>query len=222
RVRVRLVPFVAGGDEDVPGVLPAGAAHVALAFALAAAPPAADRGEVVPGKRDAGGMPAPTPALERGRAVYVLNTCHFCHGVDLTGATMGAADLLRSALVGADEKGNVIGAIARAGIPNLQTSMPSYPDLTAQEVEDLAAYIHYLRQAGRRKQLLAAPVGQGDAAAGAKYFALNCASCHSVPADLKGVGSDGRSLRERVLGPPPPFEPTEDAQRAAGRQRHLL
>ena len=97
------------------------------------------RAQVVPGQPDAGGMPAPTAVLERGRTVYVLNTCHFCHGVDLTKATMGAAVLMHSALVGADENGNVIGAIARAGIPNLQTSMPSYPDLTQQEVEDLAA-----------------------------------------------------------------------------------
>ncbi len=89
--------------------------------------------------------------------MYVLNTCHFCHGVDLTKATMGAAVLMHSALVGADENGNVIGAIARAGIPNLQTSMPSYPDLTQQEVEDLAAYIHYLRQRGRHRELTAAP-----------------------------------------------------------------
>jgi mono/diheme cytochrome c family protein len=52
--------------------------------------------------RDAGGYAAPTAALERGRAVYVLNHCHFCHGVDLTRANMGAANLSQSPLVGAD------------------------------------------------------------------------------------------------------------------------
>ena len=31
-------------------------------------------------ERDAGGFKAPTAALERGRAVYVLNQCLFCHG----------------------------------------------------------------------------------------------------------------------------------------------
>ena len=198
----------------MPRVLPAGAS-LALALAL----PAVGGGEGAPGKRDAGGTPAPTPALERGRAVYVLNTCHFCHGVDLAGATMGAADLLRSVLVGADEKGNVIGAIARAGIPNLQTSMPSYPDLTAQEVEDLAAYIHYRRQVGRRKQLLASSAEGGDAGAGGKYFSENCAACHSVGGDLKGLASrsDTRTLRERVLGPSPPL--ARPAIRAARRLR---
>ena len=70
-------------------------------------------------ERDAGGFKAPTVALERGRAVYVLNHCHFCHGDDLTRATMGAANLSQSALVGADEDGNMIGPLVKAGLPNL-------------------------------------------------------------------------------------------------------
>ena len=76
-------------------------------------------------ERAAGGFKAPTVALERGRAVYVLNHCHFCHGDDLTRATMGAANLSQSALVGADEDGNMIGPLVKAGLPNLQTAMPS-------------------------------------------------------------------------------------------------
>ena len=105
-------------------------------------------------QRDAGGVRAPTVALERGRTVFVLNTCHFCHGVDLTGATMGAADLMHSPLVGADQDGNVIGAIVKAGLPNLQTAMPSYADLTPGEIVDLARYVHFLRQQGRFKELI--------------------------------------------------------------------
>ena len=54
-------------------------------------------------KVDAGGPVAPTTTLERGRTVYVLSSCHFCHGIDLTGASMGAADLMHSPLVGAIE-----------------------------------------------------------------------------------------------------------------------
>ena len=73
---------------------------VALSM-LAALLPVTSHAQTVPGKPDAGGMPAPTVALERGRTVYVLNTCHFCHGVDLTKATMGAAVLMQSPLVGA-------------------------------------------------------------------------------------------------------------------------
>ena len=150
--QVRLVPLLGRRGQEMSRGLPAGAGASARRAGRAAAG-ATSHAQAVPGKPDAGGMPAPTVALERGRTVYVLNTCHFCHGVDLTKATMGAAVLMHSALVGADENGNVIGAIVRAGIPNLQTSMPSYPDLTQQEVEDLAAYIHYLRQLGRHREL---------------------------------------------------------------------
>ena len=202
-------------------VLPAGVGLVL--GALVALLPAVSGAQVVPGKPDAGGMPAPTAALERGRTVYVLNTCHFCHGVDLTKATMGAAVLMHSALVGADENGNVIGTIVRAGIPNLQTSMPSYPDLTKEEIEDLAAYIHYLRQLGRHKELTRTPAAAGDAAAGGTYFAANCANCHSVSGNLKGIASkyEAAALKARVLGSPPPAASDPRGQIAAGRLRHL-
>jgi cytochrome c oxidase cbb3-type subunit III len=202
-------------------VLQAGAG-LAL-FVLSAVGPVVVDAQVVPGKPDAGGLPAPTVALERGRIVYVLNTCHFCHGVDLTKATMGAADLLHSPLVGADEGGNVIGPIVRAGIPNLQTSMPSYPDLARSEVEDLAAYIHYLRQLGRHKELLASTATPGDVDAGGVYFAANCASCHSVSGDLKGLGArhDPAALRMRVLGPRPPAAAEASGPTASGQRQHL-
>lgn len=198
-------------------LLQAGAGLILLAACALGA--AASSAQPVPGKPDAGGMPAPTPALERGRHVYVLNTCHFCHGVDLAKAQMGAAVLMYSPLVGADENGNIIGAIVRAGFPNLQTSMPSYPDLTQREVEDLAAYIHYLRQLGRHRELSKAATAPGDAAAGREYFEANCAACHAVRGNLAGLAGrhDAASLKARLLGPPPPAEP--DAP--AGRRQHL-
>jgi mono/diheme cytochrome c family protein len=155
------------------------------------------------GKRDAGGYPAPTPELERGRTVYVLSSCHFCHGVDLTGAAMGAANLMTSALVGSDTKGNLIGAIVRAGLPNLQTAMPQYPDYSDQQIADLAGYIHYLRRQGRYKELTASANGAGDAAAGRRYFEANCVKCHA--GDLAGVAKrhDAVQLRARLLRPAP-------------------
>ena len=50
------------------------------------------------------------------------------------------------------------------------------------------------------------PPAAGDAAAGGTYFAANCASCHSVSGNLKGIASkyDAAALKARVLGPPPP------------------
>ena len=127
-------------------------------------------------ERDAGGFRTPTAALERGRAVYVLNHCHFCHGVDLTRATMGAANLTQSVLVGADTDGNAIGPIVRAGLPNLQTAMPSYTELTDGEVVDLARYVHFLRQQARYRELIApeAPLA-GDATAGRAFFSWKAA-----------------------------------------------
>jgi mono/diheme cytochrome c family protein len=192
----------------------------ALALIIAAAVRTDARQE-----RDAGGFKAPTAALERGRAVYVLNHCHFCHGVDLTRATMGAANLSQSPLVGVDVDGNAIGAIVKAGLPNLQTAMPSYAELTANEIVDLARYIHFLRQQARFRELnrpVDTPVG--NAAAGETFFAgaANCRSCHSVTGDLSGVGRkyDAATLRARLLRPGPAM-PAEGVTVNAGNAAHL-
>jgi len=174
-------------------------------------------------ERDAGGFKAPTVALERGRAVYVLNHCHFCHGVDLTSATMGAANLSQSPLVGADEDGNMIGPLVKAGLPNLQTAMPSYVELTSAEIVDLARYIHFLRQQARFKELSHlgnAPAG--DRTAGEAYFTANCRSCHSVTGNLAGIGRkyDAATLRGRLLRPGPPM-PSEGVGATPGQSAHL-
>ena len=175
--------------------------------------------------RDAGGFKAPTAALERGRAVYVLNHCHFCHGVDLTRATMGAANLSQSPFVGTDEDGNMIGPLVKAGLPNLQTAMPSYTELTSEEIVDLARYIHFLRQQARLRELSRlAGSPAGDLTAGEAYFngAANCRSCHSVTGDLAGIGRkyDATTLRARLLTPGPAM-PVEGVGPTAGHAAHL-
>jgi mono/diheme cytochrome c family protein len=174
--------------------------------------------------RDAGGFKAPTAALERGRAVYVLNHCHFCHGVDLTRATMGAANLSQSPLVGADADGNTIGPLVKAGLPNLQTAMPSYTELTSEEIVDLARYVHFLRQQVRFGELSRlAGTSAGDRAAGEAYFnGANCRSCHSVTGDLAGIGRkyDTAKLRARLLRPGPAM-PSEGVGPTAGQAAHL-
>jgi cytochrome c5 len=47
---------------------------------------------------------APNAAvLERGKAIYRLNECNYCHGIDLNRQPRGArADLKHNPLVGAD------------------------------------------------------------------------------------------------------------------------
>jgi cytochrome c oxidase cbb3-type subunit III len=176
-------------------------------------------------ERDAGGFKAPTAALERGRAVYVLNHCHFCHGEDLTRATMGAANLSQSPLVGADEDGNMIGPLAKAGLPNLQTAMPSYADLTSAEIVDLARYIHFLRQQARFNELSRlADSPAGDRKAGETYFngAGNCRSCHSLTGDLASISRkyDPTTLRARLLRPGPP-PPSDGVRPTTGQAAHL-
>ena len=176
-------------------------------------------------ERDAGGFKAPTAALERGRAVYVLNHCHFCHGVDLTRATMGAANLSQSPFVGTDEDGNMIGPLVKAGLPNLQTAMPSYAELTSEEIVDLARYIHFLRQQARFRELSRlADTPAGDRTAGEAYFngAANCRSCHSVTGDLAGIGRkyDTATLRARILRPGSTM-PSDGVRPTAGLVAHL-
>jgi cytochrome c oxidase cbb3-type subunit 3 len=176
-------------------------------------------------ERDAGGLKAPTAALERGRAVYVLNHCHFCHGVDLTQATMGAANLSQSPLVGADEDGSMIGPLVKAGLPNLQTAMPSYAELTSEEIVALARYVHFLRQQARFRELSRlAGTPAGDRPAGEAYFngAGTCRSCHSLTGDLAGIAGkyDTATLRARLLRPGPPM-PSEGGSPTAGQAAHL-
>ena len=181
-------------------------------------------GQATP-QRDAGGYPAPTAALERGRTVFVLNHCHFCHGEDLTRANMGAANLTQSALVGADTDGNAIGAVVRAGLPNLQTAMPSYRELSPQEMVDLARYIHYLRQQARYNELIQpATTARGDAVRGKALFTGQgaCASCHSSSHSLGGIARryDPPALRARLLRPGPP-RPVEGVEPTTGQSAHL-
>jgi mono/diheme cytochrome c family protein len=88
--------------------------------------------------------------------------------------------------------------------------MPQYPDYTAEQISDLAAYIHYLRQKGRYQELTApGEASAGDAQAGAVYFSGTgkCASCHSLSGDLAGVAAKYKAeiLRQRLLRPGPDF-----------------
>lgn len=200
--------------------------HLGLAVLLASGLSAQSGPQLRPSTPDAGGYPAPTPELERGRTVYVLSACHFCHGVDLTRAVMGAADLMSSPMVAADQDGNVIGAIVRAGRPDLQTAMPRYQDLTDNEITELARYIHYLRQVGRYKQLTSMPDDDaGDPRAGAEYFAVNCADCHSRTGDLSGMAKKytRSALRARLLRPDgaDSMPPTGTNRVDEGRRQHI-
>src|SRR5579863_9903523 len=57
----------------------------------------------------------PDPAIERGHMQFG-QSCGFCHGADATGAR--APDLIRSAMLAHDVKGDLIGEVIRHGRPD--------------------------------------------------------------------------------------------------------
>jgi len=134
------------------------------------------------------------PALvARGRAVYDTE-CRSCHGPDLRGGERGGPNLLRSPVMLNDRSGELLAPVMQGS----HKERLSPTGLTADDVKAVAAHIH---------SILALAPGQGapppgppvelnvlvgDAAAGERYFAAKCGSCHSVGGDLKGIG--GRNL----------------------------
>jgi mono/diheme cytochrome c family protein len=167
--------------------------------------------------------------IQHGKETYVLAGCAYCHGVDLQ--PLGeAADLMHSPMVGADDNGNVIGPVVRAGFPQTLSlsPMPQYSDLSEQQIVAIARWIHYARQQGRFQELTAVADRRGDAAAGKKYFAQACSECHSTGGDLAHVGRthDRASLRAQILMPdalkgPASFKVSERRDpKSLGRLRH--
>ena len=143
--------------------------------------------------------PAGDPAeVARGKGIYDV-TCARCHGADLRGGDLGGPNLLRSQIVMNDDKGETILPVVRTGRPN--TSMPNMPpmpamDLPEPDVRAVASYLHSVTRTLSRTGVPSPGAGfgafsrlVGDAAAGGRYFAATCASCHSVTADLRGIGS---------------------------------
>ncbi len=141
--------------------------------------------------------PPGDPALiQRGQSLYGAS-CRLCHGPDLRGGDMGGVNLLRSQLVLNDQKGELILPVVKNGrqTPGLPP-MPPFPQISDDDVRALAEYIHSV-VASMRGQGAPPPGSEpdelnivvGDAAAGEKYFAARCASCHSASGDLKGLAS---------------------------------
>jgi cytochrome c oxidase cbb3-type subunit III len=188
---------------------------VALWSALAAAaqppvpaptPPAPQRRMDYPTR-----PPGDPAAIDRGKALYGVN-CQFCHGADTRGGD-GGPSLLRSSIVLADQSGEMIAPVVRAGRPG----MPKF-NFTDAQMADIAAFLHTFRAAGYDESRVKPPsIVVGDARAGEAFFNAKCGKCHSPTGDLRGLAtkiSEPRLLQQTWLmpgsgggrGAPPPVD----------------
>jgi mono/diheme cytochrome c family protein len=78
--------------------------------------------------------PGDPAAIERGKGLYGVN-CQFCHGADTRGGD-GGPSLLRSALVLADDHGELMAPVMRNGRPG----MPKFT-MTDAQISDIAAFV---------------------------------------------------------------------------------
>jgi cytochrome c oxidase cbb3-type subunit 3 len=150
-----------------------------------------------------GGAHIDKEAAERGRKIFVP-ACGFCHGNDAHGKT--GPDLVRSALVLHDDKGNVIGPVIQNGRP--ERGMPAFSSLATEQIADISVFLHSL--AADVKNRFAYKIGDvitGDAQKGAMFFNGDghCGSCHSATADLAHVAAkyEPVELQRRMLYPAP-------------------
>jgi mono/diheme cytochrome c family protein len=166
-----------------------------VAAQQAQTPPEGGRGRI--GGAGIGAYPVRPPgdpaALERGTGIYKSN-CAFCHGQDARGGDSGPS-LLRSAVVLADQNGELIGAVVQQGRED--RGMPKF-GLKPDQVADLAVFLHSFRVAGYDVSRQKPPtILVGDSNAGQAFFNEACGACHSASGDLKGIAT--RLADERVL-----------------------
>jgi cytochrome c oxidase cbb3-type subunit III len=150
-----------------------------------------------------GGAHIDKEAAERGRKVFVP-ACGFCHGNDAHGKS--GPDLVRSALVLHDNKGEAIGPVIQNGRP--ERGMPPFSSLSLEQIADVSAFLH--SRAADVKNRFAYKIGDlvtGDAQKGAAFFHGDghCGSCHSASADLAHVATkyEPAELQRRMLYPAP-------------------
>ena len=134
----------------------------------------------------------------RGRKLFAEH-CSFCHGSNARGTGV-APDLTQVPIVRQDNgAGRVLAIFLKHGIPS--SGMPAFPSLTASEVHYIARFLHSETLKAAHQAKLSILVG--NPAAGKKYFAGHCSSCHSVNGNLKGIASrlDPMTLQARIVNP---------------------
>lgn len=153
-----------------------------------------------------GGVQDPA-SIERGKKLFAA-TCAFCHGEDARGRS--GPDLVRSAVVLHDVRGNLVGQVVRNGRP--EKGMPAF-SLDNDKVSDIAAFLHSRTHlAANRFTYVISGLVTGDARAGEAYFngPGTCNTCHSPEKDLAHIASkyDATELQSRFLSPPSPEHST--------------
>jgi cytochrome c oxidase cbb3-type subunit III len=134
--------------------------------------------------------------IARGKTLFEIN-CRLCHGADLRGGDMGGVNLLRSNLVLTDQHGELILPVVKGGRQNPgMPVMPPFPQIPDDDVKAIAEYIHGVAYTMRGQgnpppsaEAVVLNIVVGDAAAGKKYFAAKCASCHAESGDMQGVAA---------------------------------
>ncbi|HEY4816218.1 MAG TPA: c-type cytochrome [Candidatus Acidoferrum sp.] len=150
-----------------------------------------------------GGARIDKEAAERGRKIFVP-ACGFCHGNDAHGKS--GPDLVRSALVLHDNKGDVIGPVIRNG--RLERGMPAFSAFSQEQIADISTFLH--SRAADVSNRFAYKIGDlitGDAQKGAAFFngEGHCGTCHSATGDLAHMATkyEPVELQRRMLYPAP-------------------
>ncbi len=148
---------------------------------------------------DAHRPPGNAAQIARGKQVFSVN-CGFCHGSDGRGGE-GGPNLLRSPLVLADQKGEIIYAVTRAGRPD--KGMPKF-DLSLDTISSIAAYLHSIPTGAAEKTAFdPSSILVGNAAAGKAFFngKGHCSQCHSLQGDFAKIGSrlDPKTLQDNIV-----------------------
>ena len=146
--------------------------------------------------------PAPdTAAAARGEKLYASN-CAFCHGEKARGAE--GPNLVRSAVVLHDVKGEMVGPTVLKGFPD--QGMPAFPNLTEAQLYDISQFLHLqVELVANRSTYKRLNVVTGDAKAGQAFFdgPGGCGNCHSVTGDLAKIGAKYQAdqLQNRFIWP---------------------
>lgn len=170
----------------------------------------------------------PAEQVQAGETRFV-GQCGFCHGRD-AGGTESGPDLIRSALVAEDVRGDRIGPVIREGRPD--KGMPG-SNISDADIAAIVAFIHDAKakaaaEGGGRRSVAVEDLQTGDAEAGRQYFngAGGCAACHSLAGDFAKIGAryEGLALLQRLLYPgsgraagPPPRKPTATIRTSDGQ-----